>query len=240
MNLNVNKYGSGFPLVFFHGWGFNRQIWLPLVSHFETDYQIIVVDLPGFGQSAMMGWNEFKQQLLTQLPAQFALVGWSMGGLYATRLAIEEPSRVSHLINITSSPYFILERDWPGVAPEVFSSFYQNLLKDPRGTLEEFIQLQLSKSTLEFSFEELPSAAGLELGLEILGSWDFREQLNDLKIPVCYMFGRLDPIVPVKTMYAMQKNYPECKYVFFNRAAHMPFLSHMDVFIGEIREFVGV
>ncbi|HAT9609297.1 TPA: pimelyl-ACP methyl ester esterase, partial [Legionella pneumophila subsp. pneumophila] len=52
------------------------------------------------------------------------------------------------------------------------------------------------------------------------------------------LFGRLDPITPVKTMAIMEKNYPNFKYVLFNRAAHMPFLSHTDLFITIMDEFI--
>lgn len=238
MNIHIKTYGCGFPLVFFHGWGFDSQVWVPLVFQLEGNYQLILVDLPGFGQSSMMDWSSFKTQLLNQLPAQFALLGWSMGGLFATRVALEEPERVTHLINITSSPRFLLDNDWPGVSQEVFTTFYQNLLKDSRATLEEFIALQVSKHNFELALGHLPSSAGLASGLDILGTWDFRQQLKQFERPVCYMFGRLDPIVPVKTMKAMQEHYPGFKYVYFNRAAHMPFLSHIDLFTNEIQEFI--
>lgn len=238
MNIHLKTYGCGSPLIFFHGWGFDSQVWMPLVAQLEGKYQLILVDLPGFGQSAMMDWPSFKIQLLTQLPEQFAVLGWSMGGLFATRLALEAPERVTHLINVTSSPRFLLDHDWPGVAHEVFTIFYQNLLKNPRATLDEFVALQVSKHQFELALGQLPSSAGLASGLDVLATWDFRQQLKQLARPVCYMFGRLDPIVPVKTMKAMQERHSEFKYVYFNRAAHMPFLSHMDLFISEIQEFI--
>ncbi len=238
MNIHLSKHGSGFPLVFFHGWGFDSQIWKPLLPLLKTKYQLIMVDLPGFGLSPMMEWDEFKSQLLTLLPEQFALVGWSLGGLYATRLALEEPLHVAYLINITSSPCFLSGDRWPGVSPEVFSGFYQNLISNPRRTLEDFTQLQVNKTQLKLPLGDLPSSDGLKAGLEILGTWDFREQLKAIKPAVCYMFGRLDPIVPVKTMRVMQVIYPQFKYVFFNKAAHMPFLSHMDLFINELNGLI--
>ena len=238
MNININNYGSGFPLIFFHGWGFDSQVWMPLVSQLMMNYRLILVDLPGFGQSSLMNWDLFKSQLLSQLPEQFAVVGWSMGGLYATRLALEEPERVNYLVNITSSPRFLLDNDWPGVSKKVFAGFYQKLTIDSRATLKEFIELQVCKSNLQPVLGHLPTIEGLVSGLEVLRTWDFREQLKHFDRPACYMFGRLDPIVPVKTMRAMQLMYPDFNYVFFNRAAHMPFLSHRDLFIEEIRGFI--
>lgn len=238
MNIKMNHYGAGFPLVFFHGWGFDNQIWMPLVPQLMMHYELILVDLPGFGQTPMMSWDEFKGQLLSQLPEQFAVIGWSMGGLYSTRIALEAPERVTCLLNITSSPKFLLEGDWPGISKEVFTTFYQSLLRDTRATLNEFIELNTSKNKFPSIHSLLPSSEGLESGLETLATWDFREQLKSFNKPVYYFFGRLDPIVPVKTMHTMQEQYPEFYYKLFHRAAHMPFLSHMDLFIDEIREFI--
>ena len=41
------------PIVFLHGWGLNSGIWQPLLALFseqcDSKYQLITVDLPGFG-----------------------------------------------------------------------------------------------------------------------------------------------------------------------------------------------
>ncbi|CAM2836815.1 Biotin biosynthesis protein BioH [Legionella steigerwaltii] len=240
MNIKIHSYGKGFPLVFFHGWGFDSHVWLPLVPKLSMDYQLILIDLPGFGHSPIMDWNVFKQFLVNQLPNQFALIGWSMGGLYATRLAVEEPNRVEYLINVTSSPRFLHRNLWPGVSQEVFKKFYKKLLEEPSATLKEFMELNglAINDRLQHLPDKLPSPEGLELGLKTLETWDLREELKQFGKPACFMFGRLDPIVPIKTMNSMQVNYPEFNYILFKRAAHMPFLSHVDLFIEEIRGFI--
>lgn len=238
MNIHLSRYGHGIPLVFFHGWGFDSQIWLPLVPDLKETYQLILVDLPGFGLTSMMDWSEFKKRLLALLPNQFALAGWSMGGLYATRLAIEEPDRVSHLLNITSSPRFITDFLWPGVPKEVFVTFHNNLSSDLQGTLSEFITLQLNKSNIDFVSGNPPTSLGLKSGLDILESWDLREGLKSLKQPTFFLFGRLDPITPVKTMKVMELLYPNFKYQVLNKSAHMPFLSHQKEFIIEVLGFI--
>ncbi len=104
MKIHFNTYGNGKALVFFHGWGFDSQIWQPLIPFLKDYYRLIFVDLPGFGHTPKMDWEFFKKSLLIQLPNQFALAGWSMGGLFSMRLAIEEPDRVVNLLNICSSP----------------------------------------------------------------------------------------------------------------------------------------
>lgn len=239
MNIHIDIQGNGKPLVLFHGWGFNHQIWRPLLPILTQQYQLFLVDLPGFGLTPSMDWEAFKISLLKKLPFNFAAAGWSMGGLFATRLAIEEPQQVSHLINIASTPRFIRDLYWPGVDIEVFKTFYQDLSSDPERILKQFITLQLQGESIPPNLiEQAPTVQGLQAGLDLLLCWDLRQDLTQLEIPTFYMFGRLDAITPRMTMTVMQKIYPQFNYHLFPKAAHAPFLSHQDQFIKTLEEFL--
>lgn len=237
MNINIKIHGSGHPLVFFHGWGFDHRVWLELVPFLEMRYQLILVDLPGFGSTEPANWESFKEHLLLKLPPRFSVVGWSMGGLYAMRLASEESLRVQRFICIGSSPKFVAEATWPGIAQNVLINFHRNLAKDSTKTLNEFVALQLNSDSNE-RYAVSTTKTGLKQGLAILSEWDLRTQLDNITQPGCFMFGRLDPITPARTMNAMQSAYPHFKYILFKKSAHMPFLSHTQLFIHELNEFL--
>jgi pimeloyl-[acyl-carrier protein] methyl ester esterase len=238
MSLHIKVIGKGSPLVFIHGWGFDHKIWLQLASQIDSEYQLFLVDLPGFGLSSAMSWERFKQNLAQQLPAQFALAGWSMGGLFATRFAIEEPTRITKLINISSSPCFIKEKTWPGIEKQAFNQFFVNLTTDPQLTISEFIGLQLRNNNYQYQNELMPNPASLKEGLEILANWDLREPLHLLTRPAYFLFGHLDAITPRTTMAAMQKIYPQFNYLMFAKAAHMPFLSDQNEFITVLKDIL--
>ncbi|WP_019217049.1 alpha/beta fold hydrolase [Legionella tunisiensis] len=231
MNLHINIQGKGRPLVLFHGWGFDHRIWLQLARLLSNRYCLYLVDLPGFGQSSLMSWDIFKKQLLQQLPKHFAIAGWSMGGLFATRLAIEESERITYLLNIASSPRFIKEKNWPGVEQAVFDNFFLKLASEPTKIISEFVALQLKDQSFHYSVPPNLSLPGLETGLQVLADWDLRQSLYTLTKPTGFIFGRLDAITPRMTMAIMQKRYPNFDYVMFDNAAHMPFLSDQDEFI---------
>lgn len=238
MTVYVHIYGKGEPLVLFHGWGFDSKVWLPLIAGLNK-YQLYLVDLPGFGGSSYIFWEEFKKLLLPQLPDKFTILGWSMGGLFATRLSVEEPDRVSKLINVASSPKFINAHDWAGIDNEVFAAFYEQLLVNPHKTRMDFIKNQLQTSEIPDNlFQSNLNMSGLQGGLEVLLSWDLRHNLISIKQPVLYVFGKLDAIVPRRVMRIMKESYPQFAYEMFDRAAHMPFLSHYDRFIKLLDEFI--
>jgi len=238
--LAIQVFGQGTPLVLLHGWGFDSQIWqsvLPNLLALEKLYQLYLVDLPGFGGSSKMGWKDFKQQLLVHLPSQFILGGWSLGGLFATRLASEEPQRVMKLLQITSSPYFLRAEGWAGIAPDILDDFYHRFVTAPPLTRQQFVQTQLPASEkCPIDVEQTVNITGMQEGLSVLKHWDLRSSLEQLTMPVAYLFGRLDRIVSYKILDNLQECYPHFNYTLLARAGHMPFLSHRAAFIEWIQE----
>lgn len=232
-SINLTQQGTGPALLLLHGWGFDHTIWSSLLPNLTPHYTVYCVDLPGFGQTRSMPWDAFKQALLEALSASFTLLGWSMGGLVATRLALERPERISRLINISSSPYFVAEENWPGIPLKNLNAFYHQLKTNPKETHQAFIQLQLGSKSLNIT-APVTTPEGLKHGLDMLSAWDFREQLHDLKPPASYIFGRLDSIVPARTLKTLQARHPNFHYELIRTAAHAPFLSHPDAFMASL------
>ena len=238
MTIHLTKFGQGRALVFFHGWGFDSQIWLSIIPKLAVQYQIILVDLPGFGKSSMMNWQQFKTELLENLPMTFALVGWSMGGLFATRLILEAADRVTHIVHISSSPRFLGDDSWPGLPSESLLNFYNKLLVDKDKTLRDFAALQMKRVKIPVSPSFESTNQGLKQGLDVLQFWDFRSKLQEIHLPSCFIFGTLDSITPIKIMHTMQSAFPQFSYVSFEQAGHMPFLSHPDKFVALLEDFI--
>ena len=237
MTLHVTVHGQGHPLVLLHGWGFDGGIWQVFMPAFCARFQVYDVDLPGCGQSSNMNWNAFKQQLCDILPASFAILGWSLGGLYATRLALEEPLRVTHLLNIASSPCFVQDDHWPGLESGVLATFSDDLTRDPERTWKRFTRLQGPGhgTGQQLSAEQI---RGLRAGLDALQTWDLRALLAQLNMPVCYAFGGLDGVTLPALMPCMQAQYPMFHYKLFQDAAHTPFLSHPKEFYALLEGFI--
>ena len=242
MNLNIQhfpggKQGHGPALVLFHGWGFDGQIWQPVLPLLTIDFNVYCVDLPGFGQSEWMEWTDFKNVLHHLLPPRYILLGWSMGGMLAVRLACEHPEKISHLINVASSPRFIAEEGWPGINQNVFDTFYERLQNNPTAVMDEFIRLQCRGTSHQLFTRALPSLKGLTEGLHVLQHWDLRPEMYKLSVPALYLFGYLDAIVPKSTAAAMTSAYPKIACQIFSKAAHALFLSHSELWYEKIKTF---
>ncbi|MBN9229260.1 MAG: hypothetical protein BGO90_01805 [Legionella sp. 40-6] len=237
MALQLKQFGQGEPLVFFHGWGFDSSIWFSLLPHLEAQYRVILVDLPGFGSTPFINWELFQEKLLAQLPQIFSVVGWSLGGLYATHLALNMPNRVKRLLNVASSPCFLRKPYWPGLSAKEFTLFNERLQSSPQKTAQEFIAFH-TRGLLEYKQSLNFSYFGLMEGMRVLEQWDLREPLLSYPHQVGYLFGGCDALISTQTMHRMRKCYSHFDYFFLKRATHTPFLSHPILFIEALEDFM--
>ncbi|MGW4773836.1 alpha/beta fold hydrolase [Nocardia sp. NPDC004278] len=91
--LNHHRVGAGEPLVLVHGVGSRWQVWEPIIDTLAKSFDVIAVDLPGFGSSAPIAHttvDTLTEALLEFLTEQGIerphLAGNSMGGLIALNL----------------------------------------------------------------------------------------------------------------------------------------------------------
>ncbi|MEQ4924575.1 pimeloyl-ACP methyl ester esterase BioH [Proteus hauseri] len=230
-------------LVLLHGWGLNAQVWQSLITRLNSNFTLHLVDLPGYGRSQgfpVLTLKEMADVVFAQAPENAIWLGWSLGGLVASRIALDNPHQVAALVTVASSPCFSAHQDWPGIKPEVLKGFEQQLSENFHRTVERFLALQtlgtqsaredmrsLKSVVLE---QPLPSVDILNGGLEILRIEDLREELKTVSCPFIRFYGYLDGLVPRKVASLLDEMYPNSPRVIFRNAAHAPFISHPDEF----------
>lgn len=226
-------------LVLLHGWGLNAEVWNCINEELASHFTLHLVDLPGFGRSrgfGPMSLDEMAQQVLAAAPQNAIWLGWSLGGLVASQIALSRPERVSALVTVASSPCFSAQDAWPGIKPEVLAGFQQQLSEDFQRTVERFLALQtmgtetarqdaraLKQTVLSLP---MPDVAVLNGGLEILKTVDLREPLSALTMPHLRIYGYLDGLVPRKVVPLLDSLWPESESQVIAKAAHAPFISH--------------
>lgn len=226
-------------LVLLHGWGLNAEVWNCIREELASQFTLHLVDLPGFGRSrgfGAMSLDEMAQQVLDAAPPRAIWLGWSLGGLVASRIALNHPERVQALVTVASSPCFSARDAWPGIKPEVLAGFQQQLSDDFQRTVERFLALQTMGTdtarqdarTLKSTVLSLPmpEVEVLNGGLEILKTADLREPLGALALPHLRIYGYLDGLVPRKVVPLLDALWPQSESMIIAKAAHAPFISH--------------
>ena len=83
------------PLVLLHGWGVNAAIWNAIIPELESEFELHIIDLPGYGNSnatdQAISLSEVTDIILREAPAQAVWVGWSLGGTIALHAALTHP-----------------------------------------------------------------------------------------------------------------------------------------------------
>lgn len=238
--MNQQSLSHKPTLVFLHGWGLNRAVWPQALHDAVSDWPTLWLDLPGFGERAasatpaeLASWTDLLQ---SDIPDGSILLGWSLGGMVATDLALRYPHKVSALCLIASSPCFLAHDGWPGMKAAVMSQFAAALRDDTALTVDRFLAIQaMGSATARHDIKLLrdavaslppPELAALQGGLAILERADLRAKLNELQMPVFGCYGRLDTLVPSAVLEPLQQLLPQAQLSLFAKASHAPFISH--------------
>lgn len=249
----IETTGQGPNLVLIHGWGLHSGIWDLVSKQLAQDFTVHLIDLPGFGRSPLPG-GDYDLELLTEQilkvsPEKAHYLGWSLGGLVATNIAINHSQQVESLITVSSSPRFVQSDDWEyAMKPNIMDSFCRYLEEDYQGTIIRFLAIQaIGSETQKDDIKRLrdtvfihgvPASKALRDGLALLNDVDLRPNLHKIEVPFLRLYGRLDSLVPVKAAQAVEQLVPNSRHHVFPKASHAPFLSHTEQFLDKVREFL--
>ena len=197
------------PLVLLPGWGFDEAVWQPLLPYLQTWANVESLSL----EVGTSGPDEYCAELAKVLPEHCVLLGWSLGGMLATRLVALYPERIRGLITLATNASFVARPHWPdAMAPEVFEQFYQRVSNNPQRGLKRFCQL-VAKGGARAS-EQLPWLERCLLeqqaephlsGLDFLAAIDNSALLDKITCPSLHILGGGDALVPVAAAEVMKQ-----------------------------------
>lgn len=153
--LHVKHAGTpGKPVVvFIHGIAASTEDWGKFIPLFEQDYQCVLIDLLGFGQSPKPQWADYTMETHTRslfhtinkqrLGKKFTLVGHSLGSFLAARYALEHGPNLDRLVLLSPPVYPPLETIQKPYARGLTGALLAlyKLLRDERMTPQTFARL---------------------------------------------------------------------------------------------------
>jgi pimeloyl-[acyl-carrier protein] methyl ester esterase len=196
-------------LVLLHGWGIGRGAWDGVTPALGERFEVLVLDLPGYRNTADLADHSLTaamQWLADRVPVGSHAMGWSLGGQLLCQLALHRPAHLASLVTIASSPRFVAEEDWPGVDAALLGEFQGLLSHDPTALLKRFCALAsagdgdrrvLKRLRAIVSAQAPPPVASLAAGLRWLEAIDYRQALQELRVPRRHIFAADDALVPV-------------------------------------------
>ncbi len=239
------------PLMLLHGWGHSRQCWQALLPDLVRRQDIYNLDLPGFGANADWQLPELEDALALMaelLPDRCILIGWSLGGHLALRLAARQPHRIAGVITLATNLRFVADPAWPhAMPPATFRDFAQAFDSDPTATLKRFCGLQAQgdsqRKTLLRDLREQCAApapgqlAQWQAALDWLAQMDHRQELGEVTAPLLHLFGEEDALVPAPAAQALGQ-VSSGRIVTIAGSGHAPHLSHTEEVARHMRRFL--
>ncbi|MEO1688159.1 MAG: alpha/beta hydrolase [Pseudomonadota bacterium] len=204
------------PVIFLHGIGAGADgyQWLqPLVPDSEA------LDMPGFGEEPWRRpatWETLADWLHGKLAGKppAILFGHSFGGMLALEMAIRHPDDVAGIVNCASTPAFGGRDD----------SFKQQFLKarlDPLDKGKTMLDVGRGSAAMAApgtdpdrleafaqSMGRVPQAVFRDI-LECLTTFNRRDDLGRVTVPVACISGAADQAAPAKTVKRMHEALPD-------------------------------
>jgi pimeloyl-[acyl-carrier protein] methyl ester esterase len=256
--IHIEVIGTGPNLVLIHGWGMNGSVWHPLVKRLSKNFTLHIVDLPGMGFSQIISpyhLYSIAEKIAELLPNNTAMLGWSLGGQVAMRIALDQPEVVNKLILVGSTPCFVnvsglsAQSHWQfGIEAATFEKFSKNVAQDYQKTMMQFLSLQCmgSKSSMftlralknKFAERPAPTQQLLQDALNILLNTDLRREIANIAQPTLVIHGDKDALAPVQAANWLRQHLPVAFLRVISGASHAPFLSHTDAFIDALEDFL--
>jgi pimeloyl-[acyl-carrier protein] methyl ester esterase len=252
INLHQQTFGTGKSIVLVHGWAMHSGIWHDFAMQLAQHYQVTCIDLPGHGHSDNLDNFTLERVADALVDAvadeQSCWLGWSLGATVVLDIANRYPERVNSLILLAGNPHFTCVEQWPGMKVELLEAFAEQLTLDAPATLLRFLSLQVAQlpdyktlvRTLKAAImaRAMPNQDTLQGGLAILKQADLRSALAEVEVPTLVLLGTLDTLVPIAVGEAMPAIAPAIQVVVIDKAGHVPFLSHPQIVLETITNFM--
>ena len=173
------------------------------------------VDLPG------RGLDELERWLADRLEPRAALVGHSLGGLLAARVAARRPDLVDRLVLI--APAGLPGRRAVGHAFPLAHALAR-------------VRPRFAPMLLRDALRAGP--LGLWAGARAAVTTDVRDELEHIRAPTLLVWGEHDRLVPASNAAAWAEALPDARVELIPRAGHVPMLERPEEVSRLLREFL--
>jgi 3-oxoadipate enol-lactonase len=232
ITLAYVRRGTGKPLMLVHGFPFDHTSWNGVASLLDGDFDMILPDLRGFGESTtvkspyqMIDMADDLAALLDDIGIEkTAIAGHSMGGYVALAFAKKYPQRVNGLALISSQ------------AAADTSERKEGRYKTAQDVDEKGVEVVAEAMTSKLSANADVQAFVKELILKqgkagVVGALkamaereDSMPILSSLTFPVVLAHGDADVVIPPEKSQEIKAVLSSAQLTVLAGAGHMPML----------------
>lgn len=232
VRLNVHERGEGAPTyLLIHGWAVSGLVWEPILERWPASAgRALAPDLRGAGFSSKPreGYtlDNYAGDVVALIDAlelsDLVLVGHSMGGCIAQRVALDRPDALRSLVLVSPVPASGVPLGDEHIA--LFRS-----LGGHREGVEQVLSMVMAKRPDEAVFERMVrdgATVCLEAFLDGFDAWrtaSFGDRVGDIRAPTVVLGGTDEqPLNPAFLQAEVVDKIPGARFVALDGSGHYP------------------
>ena len=245
--LTWEESGSGDILFLVHGLSESRDAWRHQVPAFSSHFRVVSVDVRGFGESELGAADGSPAQFASDLahlvewlapPGEASVVGFSMGGVIAQRLAIDFPGLVRAAVIASSSS--AINKD----GQAWFLDRLEAATRRPRAEFDELNRADAASMARDFpddlaseyidlrrrSVRDVAGYANACRAMASLHKHPLLGQLGAIDCRTLVLTGELDPSCPPSAAGSIHRRIPGSRLEIVPGVGHLAHWQDPDAF----------
>lgn len=238
INVNFQVFGEGPPVVLLHGWGDSGANWYQVAERLSKNYQVLLIDLPGFGESdspqepwGVEDYRSVVEGFVEELELDSPIVvGHSHGGKIACLYAGDRGA-CRALVLIAASGL-----DRRSLETTIRIYFYKTI-KHLLGLLGSFGQQQLDKLRNRMGSQDYRQAGAMRATLVKVVNEKLFSAASSVKVPTLIIWGSEDKTLDMKQAKEFRRRIADSFIRILWGSSHHPHLDAPDELAVLIDEF---
>ena len=248
--VSYTDEGSGPPVVLLHAALHDRTDFAPVIDALGKGRRVLALDWPGHGESPLpatplraVEFGDLLVEFADRLDLTNAVViGNSVGGYAACRLALERAQRVAGVVLINNggfTPHSVVTRFFcgvmghPAVIKTVFPGFVRAYMRAKNPTDKAVVDRVVARAKTDGGAR---TAAALWKSFTEPGH-DLRPRAAQISAPVLFTWGAQDVTAPVRCGKAVQAAIPGSRLETLP-TGHVVFSSAPEAWLETVLPFV--
>ncbi len=244
---------EGTPLIFIHGFPFDKSMWSPQVDFFKRTHRVIAYDLRGFGKSTFTDEETsislFADDLVNlmdilEIP-QAIVCGLSMGGYILLNAVNRYPQRFKAIV--LSDTQCIADSEEG--REKRFSTITQIKAEGTQNFADAFVKnvffsnTQINKKELVENIKQVILSTSPEIITSTLKALALRDEscyvLDNINIPTLVLCGEEDKITPLSQSVFMHDHISSSILASIAEAGHLSNLEQPAIYNKHLSNFLS-
>jgi 3-oxoadipate enol-lactonase len=246
--------GTGEPLLFVHGLGYDRRGWGPLPALLAEDFHVLLFDNRGVGESDVPEGPYAVSQMAADAVAvldaagveRAHVLGVSLGGYIAQEIALTYPERVRRLVLASTAPGGPRSHPMPQAGLEAFGRFptmereagLRLMVESSLGAHGVRERPELVEEIFAYRLERAPTLAGWQAQAYAGATFDAYDRVPGIATPTLVLHGGADTVVDPGNADLLVELIPGARMELVPDRGHLVVWEEAELFAPVVREFL--